>query len=316
MPKRKNQSKLTFSEERSAKPLIDTLATVFAGQTARTAESQKYRKWLPGKSKVGRILLHDNGGQDRLLDMKVSGLEQAQKRTATFLAQQQNSFVNRMERKQDAWTKEHSRRAVQLNQLGPKKHQNENLGDSPRTESGKKDLNSAELSLPKIPRSARNDASTPDLTPRFRSRKPMQFPGIGNHTNNHVSKIDDNKTDQESEEKSDEKNGKHVREGKAREKSTISENLPRITVTNETSHRIRKRRRQLTPPSITSLKPQDDARFTQLTNSLSRLHVSRNNQVLTVSAVVSGFLRGNKFLKKWKHKHSRDKADTDEFYLT
>ncbi|XP_038068621.1 uncharacterized protein LOC119737994 [Patiria miniata] len=97
------------------------LVTIFAGRAERTAETTAMRQNLPGKSHVGRILLNDNTSQERLLDMRLSDIQNAQKKTATFIAHQKKTFVTRMEHRQNTWVREHSRRAGILNSMASRK---------------------------------------------------------------------------------------------------------------------------------------------------------------------------------------------------
>ncbi|XP_022080205.1 uncharacterized protein LOC110973596 isoform X2 [Acanthaster planci] len=97
------------------------LVTIFAGRAERTAETMAMRQNLPGKSHVGRILLNDNTSQERLLDMRLSDIQNAQKKTATFIAHQKKTFVTRMEHRQNTWVREHSRRANILNSWANRK---------------------------------------------------------------------------------------------------------------------------------------------------------------------------------------------------
>ncbi|XP_071797106.1 uncharacterized protein [Asterias amurensis] len=105
------------------------LVTIFAGRAERTAESTALRQNLPGKSHVGRILLNDNTSQERLLDMRLSDIHNARKKTATFITHQKKTFINRMEHRQSTWVREHSRRANSLNSLARKKGDHEESRD-------------------------------------------------------------------------------------------------------------------------------------------------------------------------------------------
>ena len=114
------------------------LVTIFAGRAERTAESTTMRQNLPGKSHVGRILLNDNTSQERLLDIKLSDIHNAQKKTATFISHQKKTFITRMEHRQSTWVREHSRKATSLNALASSRKWDSvtNNEDAQNTEDG------------------------------------------------------------------------------------------------------------------------------------------------------------------------------------
>ncbi|XP_070580918.1 uncharacterized protein [Ptychodera flava] len=300
MPKIKAQGKVTFSEERSKQNIVDTLATVFAGQTNRTAESQSYRRWLPGKSNVGRILLHDNGSQARLLGMKVSGIGKAQRRTAAFLDQQQKSFVTRLQKKQDTWVREHSRRAIALNQMGPKKRQNqkgkegkaaEDVSPGDIEEREKAENKENDDTLPRIGTdgnmTGRADKEkvyipkrppSPGLPTGFGNQKAIQrFPPIRRPDHLMTPKEEEKPEKIEEPPKTAEDEAKKKKTQKTTSTETvIAENLPRIKVTYPCSKGRRRISKKCTPPSAGAMDPLHDDRFAQLTSSLVCNDVDKN----------------------------------------
>nr|XP_054762846.1 uncharacterized protein LOC129269381 [Lytechinus pictus] len=103
----KHESKTIHVDERPS--FAGSLVTIFAGQGARAADSKTTRENLPGKSRVGRILLNDNHSQDRLLGMKLADIHQMQRKAETFISHQQKTFLAKMEKRQDTWVREHIR---------------------------------------------------------------------------------------------------------------------------------------------------------------------------------------------------------------
>lgn len=113
----RHESKTVHVDERPS--FAGSLVTIFAGQGARSADSKTTRENLPGKSRVGRILLNDNHSQDRLLGMKLADIHQMQRKAETFITHQQKTFLAKMEKRQDTWVREHIRFSTGTNLSRP-----------------------------------------------------------------------------------------------------------------------------------------------------------------------------------------------------
>ncbi|XP_071492452.1 uncharacterized protein [Diadema antillarum] len=150
----RTEAKTVHVDERPS--FAGSLVTIFAGQGARAAESKTLRDTLPGKSRVGRILLNDNHSQDRLLDMKLADIQQMRRKAEIFISHQQKTFIAKMEKRQNTWVREHSRFSSNTNLVMPT---DDLVEDVPPTRETTKSqlLEGADITGRKSSRSAPND---------------------------------------------------------------------------------------------------------------------------------------------------------------
>ncbi|XP_035696157.1 uncharacterized protein LOC118429676 [Branchiostoma floridae] len=93
------QSKVTFAEySRESEDLINL--------SSKNGAEGKVTEMLPGKSSLSRIILHDNVSQKRLLDMKLSVINNQERRNDSLFNHYKKTFITRLERKQKTWIKE------------------------------------------------------------------------------------------------------------------------------------------------------------------------------------------------------------------
>ncbi|XP_066293044.1 uncharacterized protein [Branchiostoma lanceolatum] len=93
------QSKVTFAEySRESEDLVNL--------SSKNGAEGKVTEMLPGKSSLSRIILHDNVSQKRLLDMKLSVINNQERRNDSLFNHYRKTFITRLERKQKTWVKE------------------------------------------------------------------------------------------------------------------------------------------------------------------------------------------------------------------
>ncbi|XP_078692282.1 uncharacterized protein LOC144922395 isoform X1 [Branchiostoma floridae x Branchiostoma belcheri] len=93
------QSKVTFAEySRESEDLVNL--------SSKNGAEGKVTEMLPGKSSLSRIILHDNVSQKRLLDMKLSVINNQERRNDSLFNHYRKTFITRLERKQKTWIKE------------------------------------------------------------------------------------------------------------------------------------------------------------------------------------------------------------------